>query len=68
MQNERLKILCEQASTERDPNNLPELVEEIKGLLVERRKRLTEDLFGDPRIAPRHTKQKRASHESLARF
>jgi hypothetical protein len=47
MLDERVKILCEQASTEHDPDKLAELVKEIIDLLEEKQKRLTEELFAD---------------------
>ncbi len=45
MQDERLKILCEQASIEQDPDNLADLVREINDLLEARQKRVREKLF-----------------------
>jgi hypothetical protein len=54
MLDDRVKILCEQASTEKDPGKLAELVKEINDLLEEKQKRLTADLFSQtPRMTPR---------------
>jgi hypothetical protein len=46
----RVQILCEQASTEKDPDRLAELVKEINDLLEEKQRRLTEELFADAKI------------------
>jgi hypothetical protein len=40
MQDERWKILCEQASTEQDPEKLLELVNEISTLIEQRQRRV----------------------------
>ena len=47
MQDERLRILCEQASIEQDPDHLADLVREINDLLEARQKRVREKLFAD---------------------
>jgi hypothetical protein len=47
VQDERLKILCEQASIEQDPDNLADLVREINDLLEARQKRVRDKLFAD---------------------
>jgi hypothetical protein len=69
----RVKILCEQASNEHDPDKLAELTKEINDLLEQKRKRMTDELFADAKIharpSPRHTKQKRGKPGSdLPRF
>ena len=50
MLDERVKILCEQASNEHDPDKLAELMKEINDLLEQKRKRMTDELFADAKI------------------
>ena len=68
MLDERVKILCEQASTEKDPDKLAELVKEIIDLLEEKQKRLTADLFADTKNdatqQPHPTKQNALADEA----
>jgi hypothetical protein len=67
MLDERVKILCEQASTEKDPDKLAELVKEINDLLEEKQRRLTEELFADAKIhamRQRPTKQDAPADEA----
>jgi hypothetical protein len=50
-----LRILCEQASIEQDPDNLADLVREINDLLEARQKRVREKLFADAKIRATHS-------------
>jgi hypothetical protein len=49
VQDKRWKILCEEASTEQDPEKLLELVKKINDLIQKRHRRITESLKTDAR-------------------
>jgi hypothetical protein len=55
MQDERWKILCQEASTEKDPDRLAALVKEINDLLEEKQKRVRENLFADTKNDATHS-------------
>ena len=48
MQDERWKILCEEASTEQDPDRLAELIKEINDLIQAKHRRIVEMLKTPP--------------------
>jgi hypothetical protein len=45
MQDERWRILCQEASTEKDPDRMAVLVKEINDLLEAKQKRIRDKLF-----------------------
>lgn len=52
---ERWKVLCEEASTEKDPDRMAELVREINDLLEEKQKRIRKKLFADAKVDAMHS-------------